>query len=439
MSTDPKTILSGATAVFCWPALIISGMFLTACGGSGSDGGSAATSSPASPATTPATAPAATPVTNLGTAVAVVADAGPPPFVFNERCMPYEIDPDVMRANGVDPDKMISAFVNDGDYDGGSGNARPGDIRGSVSPWTEDVDADGNPVPCDEFHTARRRTRYEACHFYDGTPCYFMTTGQVDQNSFTDDAAGRRAFEVAEHFVFYEFVQQYANINSPFGDSNNYSPSSPGTGPYIPITIFTDPYCCGFATGTQTKIMDAKGSYWEDDPLGLWVQGLVHFTQKAVDCRTDFVDKDCIFMHEMVASNGMSSQQIGFPLVYTGDELFDLADRDMVSIRYRMGGDGLAGDPESARYILCPLHEDPTSDSLEPGMDNVQGFPMHIEWQPPSQFETYPDGPRGHRIEVDLTQQFFGPTPPLGAGPFAEGDLVRHFHCLQQTGDWCPS
>ena len=399
MNTDPKTIFFARAGVFWRLALIIPVVLLAACGGSDGDSGS----------------------------------TDQPDFVFNERCVPYEFRPEFLLANGVDPDKFISAFVDGGDYDGGSGNAQPGEPRGSVSPWVEDFDAEGNPVPCDEFHTNRRRTRYEACHFYDGTPCYFMTTGQLDQDSFTDDEAGRRAFEIGEHFVFYEFVQQYANIESPFGDSTNFSP-----GGYIPAPIFPDPYCCGFATGTQTKIMDAKGSYWEDDPLGLWKQGLVQFTKKAVDCRTDFEDEDCLFMHEMVLNNGMSSQQIGFPLVYTGEELFDLADRDMVSIRYRLGGNGLAGEPESARYILCPLHKDPTSDSLEPGMDNVQGFPMQIEWQPPSIFETFPDGPRGHRIEVDPLQQFFGPTPPLGTGPFAEGDLVRHFHCLQRTGDWCP-
>ena len=102
------------------------------------------------------------------------------------------------------------------------------------------------------------------------------------------------------------------------------------------------------------------------------------------------------------------------------------------------GGDGLVGDPESARYIMCPLHRDPTSVSLAPGEDNIQGFPMHIEHQPPSQFEVFPDGPRGNRLEIDIAQNFFGPTPPLGTGPFAEGDLVRHFNCLQRTGDWCP-
>ena len=36
---------------------------------------------------------------------------GPPPFTFKDRCVPYELDPDFMRANGVDPDKIIDAFI----------------------------------------------------------------------------------------------------------------------------------------------------------------------------------------------------------------------------------------------------------------------------------------------------------------------------------------
>ena len=36
---------------------------------------------------------------------------GPPPFTFNDRCVPYEITDEFMRANGVDPDKILSTFV----------------------------------------------------------------------------------------------------------------------------------------------------------------------------------------------------------------------------------------------------------------------------------------------------------------------------------------
>jgi hypothetical protein len=356
----------------------------------------------------------------------------PPPFVFNDRCVPYEVTPEFFLASGVDPNKIISAFVADGDGVADPGDF-PGDVsgtgnNGSFSPWTADFDVENQPVPCDEFHTNRRRTRYEGCHFYDGTPCYFSTNGQLDQDSFTPDAAGRRAFEIGEHFVFYEFTQQFEqNLNPVLPDFPDG---------YTPAPIFTDPYSSGFAVGTQTKIMNAAGAYWEDDPLGLWKQGLVNFTKKAGACRTDFVDEDCVFFHAMVASNGQSSQQLGYPLVYTGDELFDLSDRDLVSIRYRLGGDGAAGVQESARYILCPLHKEPANGDISPGNDIIQGYPAHIEWQPPSQFAVVQIGARGS--ETVPFANPFGPTPPPGTGPFAEGLIVENFHCLQRTGNWCP-
>jgi hypothetical protein len=353
----------------------------------------------------------------------------PPHWEFNDRCVPYELTDEFMLANGVDPDKIISAFVQDGekaDPDdptdvSGTGN------NGSVSPWIEDLDEFGEPIPCDEFHTHRRRTRYEGCHFYDGTPCYFVTTGQLDQNSFTRDAAGRRAFEIGEHFVFYEFTQQ-------FQQSAPVLPDWPDG--YTPAPIFTDPYCCGFATGSQTKIMNSKAGMWQDDPIGLWKDGLVNFTVKARDCLMDFVDEDCIFMHDMTAANGTASQQLGYPLVYTGEELFELSRRDLASIRYRAGGDGIGGVQESARYIMCALHRDPTSADLSPGNDVIQGYPAHIEWQPPSLFKVVKVGARGSYTIPFIN--LFGPTPPPGNGPFAEQLIEDNFHCLQQTGDWCP-
>ena len=159
-----------------------------------------------------------------------LADDGPPPFTFNDRCVPYEVDPDFMRANGVDPDKILTTFGAPMPPDDGTGNS------GTPAPWTWDLDGDDNPVPCDEFHTHKRRTRYEGCHFYDGTPCYFTTNGQLDQDAFTPDAAGRRAFEIAEHFVIYEVVQQLET-----------GPGAPPPAPYTPAPIFTDPFAGGFA------------------------------------------------------------------------------------------------------------------------------------------------------------------------------------------------
>ena len=348
---------------------------------------------------------------------------GPPPFTFNDRCVPYEVDHDFMLANGVDPAKILTTFAGAEDPTGSGANPN--------APWVEDKDINDNPVPCDEFHTAKRRTRYEGCHFYDGTPCFFTTNGQLDQDAFTDDEAGRRAFEIAEHFVIYEVVQQLEG------------PSPPGF-TYFPAPIFTDPFAGGFAVGTQTKIMNAAGEYWQDDPLGLWKIGFIQFTPKASACRSDFVDPDCVFMNTMTANNGTSSQNLGYPLIYTGDEIFDLTERGLVSIRYRLGADGVPGGPDGPRYILCPVHRAPEEGNVfVPGQDIIQGFPTHIEYQPPSVLVVIPDftdAPlfRGH---LRVSPAFpFGPTPPPGnpASPFAELSVYDNFDCLQRTGNWCP-
>lgn len=350
---------------------------------------------------------------------------GPPPFTFNDRCVPYEVDPDFMRANGIDPDKILTTFAGPVPEDPTAGNA----------PWTADYEDDGvTPKPCDEFHTEKRRTRYEGCHFYDGTPCYFVTTGQADQDAFTPDEAGRRAFEISEHFVIYEVVQQL-------------EASPPGSSPfppffYAPLPIFTDPFAGGFAVGTQTKIMNAASTYWQDNPVGMWRIGFIQFTPKASACRSDFYDPDCVFMNTMTANNGTSSQNLGYPLIYTGDEIFELTERGLASIRYRLGANGVPGGPDGPRYILCPVHEAPELGNIfVPDQDIIQGFPTHIEYQPPTALgiiQDFSDFPlfRGH-IRLDFAFPF-GPTPPPGAGPFAEQGIYDNFDCLQRTGSFCP-
>lgn len=361
-------------------------------------------------------------VTLIGFVPILAFAGGPPPFTFNDRCVPYEVDPDFMRANGVDPSKILTTF----------GGPVPEDPTAGNAPWTADFD-DGNPVPCDEFHTHKRRTRYEGCHFYDGTPCYFTTNGQMDQDAFTDDEAGRRAFEIAEHFVFYEVVQ-------------NLEPNSSG---YTPAPIFTDPFAGGFAVGTQTKIMNAKGTYWEDDPLGLWKLGFIQFTDKATACRDGSIPSndddygDCVYMMNLNTQNGTNSQMLGYPLIYTGDEIFELTERGLVSIRYRIGADGVPGGASGPRYILCPVHRAPDEGNVFiPGQDIIQGYPTHIEYQPPTAlgiFQDFSDAPlfRGH-IRVNFAFPF-GPTPPPGnpASPFAEQAIYDNFDCLQRTGSFC--
>jgi hypothetical protein len=351
--------------------------------------------------------------------VASSAWAEPPPFTFRDRCVPYQIEPDFMLANGVDPAKILTTF-------GGMPNP-----TGGNAPWTIDYEADGvTEKPCDDFHSAKRRTRYIGCHFYDGRPCYTTTNGTLDQNAFTNDEAGRIAFDMAEHFVIYEVAQQLEE-----------GPGAPPQPTYFPIPIATDPFAGGFGVMTQTKIFNQSGTYWQDNPLGLWKIGFIQFTPKAGACRMDFVDPDCVFMNTMTANNGTSGQMLGYPLIYTGEEIFDLTERGLISIRYRIGANSGGGMPEGPRYILCPVHEAPEQgDITVPDGDIIQGYPTHIEFQVTSAMVVLPDftDPRGHqRLSVAFP---FGPTPPDGnlAHPFNEKSVYDNFDCLQRTGNFCP-
>ena len=137
--------------------------------------------------------------------------------------------------------------------------------------------------------------------------------------------------------------------------------------------------------GTQTKITNAASTYWQDNPLGLWRIGFIQFTAKAKVCKLDFIDADCLFMNNMTAANGTSSQNLGYPLIYTGDEIFGLTQRGLVSIRYRLGADGTSGGADGPRYILCPVHEAPEKGNVfVPGQDIIQAWPTHLEFQPPN-------------------------------------------------------
>jgi hypothetical protein len=351
---------------------------------------------------------------------------GPPPFVFSDRCVPYQLTDEQMLLNGIDPTRIIGGA--------GPGAGGPPGGGGPGGGNLQDLDGAGNPVPCDAFHTEWRRGTYEACHFYDGSPCYFTVNGQLDQDSFTDDAAGRRAFEIGEHFVIYEMVQngppEIPNNPFPFGD--------PPIDPF-----YTNPFFGGFAVGTQTKIINAGANYWEDNPTGIWKIGFVRFTALAFNAIQDpgtYLDEHA-FLVDMATTNGVNSQGAvngGLPLIVKGDEIFALVERGLASLRYRIGADGQPGASEGPRYLLCPVHKDPAIlGSIVAGEDIIQKWPTVLEFQVPCTFAyspnaVSPDDPLGRGHNKVCVANLFGPTPPPN-----EQCLYDHFDCLQRTGDWC--
>ena len=284
-----------------------------------------------------------------------------------------------MLANGIDPDRIL----------GGAGPGGGGGPPGGGGPGGGNIQ---DPAPCDEFHTEWRRGTYEACHFYDGSPCYFTVNGQLDQDSFTDDEAGRRAFEIAEHFVIYEMVQ-----NGPPELAQQGCPLGPPCFP--PVTnvdpFFTNPFFGGFAVGTQTKIINAGSAYWRDNPSGIWKIGFVRFTQKAFDALAFGSGEDYTFLNDMLIRNGMNNQGAlsGMPLIVKGDEIFELTNRGLASLRYRTGAsDGVPGASEGPRYLLCPVHENPAANGvIIAGEDIIREWETVLEFQVPCTFSYSPN------------------------------------------------
>jgi hypothetical protein len=357
-----------------------------------------------------------------------LADDGPPPFLFKDRCVPYQLTDEQMLLNGIEPTRIIGG-AGPGGGGGPPGPPQPG--GGNI----QDFEVDGlTPKPCDDFHTSWRRGTYEACHFYDGSPCYFTVNGQLDQDSFTDDAAGRRAFEIGEHFVIYEMVQngppEIPIATLPFGN--------PPVDPF-----YTNPFFGGFAVGTQTKVMNAGANYWDDNPTGIWKIGFVRYTQLAFDAILDagtYPDEHA-FLVDMATTNGVNSQGAvngGLPLVVKGDEIFALVERGLASLRYRIGADGQPGASEGPRYLLCPVHKNPAAlGAIVEGEDIIQEWETVLEFQVPCVFAYTPnppgpDDPLGRGHNKICVSSPFGPTPPPN-----EQCLYDHFDCLQRTGDWC--
>ena len=83
--------------------------------------------------------------------------------------------------------------------------------------------------------------------------------------------------------------------------------------------FFTNPFFGGFAVGTQTKIMNAGSTYWQDNPTGIWKIGFMRYTQLAFDVLANpgLHPDNYAFLNDMRTTNGVNSQGAlsGMPLI----------------------------------------------------------------------------------------------------------------------------
>ena len=141
-----------------------------------------------------------------------------------------------------------------------------------------------------------------------GHVLYYTVNGKAMLDTFTDDEAGREAFEIANEFRAFIF---------PKADGLPLSPAPPNR--------------------RQDNVFDTRHGYFSNDPLGLWLLVFVSYTDKAFVTEEGL---DALFV--LAVKNGLNLD--GTPVIKTVDDLEDLEEAGFVQFRSR-ALDGSQGFP----------------------------------------------------------------------------------------------
>lgn len=245
------------------------------------------------------------------------------PFVFSDA---------FFRAHGIEPDRVLGLPV-----------CGAGGVCDESSPDSS------------RFSNVRITSTLGA-HDHGGDPTFVVIQGLVDADTFTADAAGVEARNVAEAFRVFFFPKAPAGGGPPA-----LSPA--------PSNL------------RQNNVLDTRGGYFSNDPLGLWVMNWVSWDGPALGgskCQDAAAD--------LAQEHGTDLD--GTAIVRTVSEIENLEADGCVTVRARPS-DGSQGP----RWLLCPTFKDPRDGVIRSDATLVS-VPVH----------------------PDIDQAFF---------------------CLQSTGDWC--
>lgn len=145
-----------------------------------------------------------------------------------------------------------------------------------------------------------------------GSIGYFAVMAGFGPDGFTNDAAGKKAKQIADSYAEFIFPQRTAD----------------------PI---------GLGGARQATIQDTSNGYFSNNPLGLWLHVWVNFTPAAFNTRDGQKA-----LADLAKKNGPSLD--GTPIIKTKSELDNLYSKGFVTKLTR--NDGL-------RYAVCPLIKDP--------------------------------------------------------------------------------
>jgi hypothetical protein len=154
-----------------------------------------------------------------------------------------------------------------------------------------------------------------------GSVEFFTVMGELSGPSFTNDAAGRRAKQVADASPEYIFPRK-------------------GTDPL------------GLGAFRQSSVLDMRNGYFSNNPLGLWVHTFVAFTDKAfntADGRKMLAD--------LASKNGLDLD--GTPIINNVSDIDNLFQKGYITKQTRAQG-------AEGRYAICPVIKDPTGGGIAP-------------------------------------------------------------------------
>lgn len=156
-----------------------------------------------------------------------------------------------------------------------------------------------------------------------GNMTFWTVLGDLNAAGFTNDAAGKKAKELADKYILYVFPTKTGN---PIGLGNN----------------------------RQADIVDLRNGYFSNDPLGLWLHVWVSYTDKAFN--TSDGKK---MLADLEKKNGLALD--GTPIIRTASELENLLSKGFAAKRLRKS-DG----SEGPMYGICPVIKDPTNGGIAP-------------------------------------------------------------------------
>lgn len=218
------------------------------------------------------------------------------PAGVNPR-QPHDFSDAFYRANGIEPSRLVGRPT-------GAGEAS------TLDPAAPDAD-----------HTRVRMLETSDTWDGSGHPWFFTVHGIVFPSTFTDDAAGRRARQIAESFLLYDFPRA------------------------------ANPQFATFPK-RQEAVADFSGGYFSNNPLGLWKIMHVRYTPAAFGTEDGRRRLD-----DLRRKNGTDVD--GTPLIKTKSDIDDLRSRGLVSVT-AIPTDGSAGPP----WFLCPVIEDPRDGAI---------------------------------------------------------------------------